>query len=157
MKDYYRILEIAPSASPEILANAYRTLARKFHPDRHQDDRKPEMEQLLKEINEAYRVLSDPNRRRLYDENYQRFLDAQTRSRTSGPFFAEEPARLSPWVARFRWALGVVLLLAGFVLLIKLTGALFMGASVLLVRIGLPLLLFVLAYQWWIHRRTRVV
>src|SRR5256886_8816117 len=61
-KDYYRILGVDRSADEKTIKSAYRKLARKYHPDvnKGQDAR-------FKEINEAYEVLSDPEKRRRYD------------------------------------------------------------------------------------------
>ncbi len=63
-KDYYEILEVPRNASEEEIKRAYRRLARKYHPDLNKD---PSAQEKFKEINEAYQVLSDPEKRRLYD------------------------------------------------------------------------------------------
>jgi molecular chaperone DnaJ len=64
-RDYYEILEIGRDADAVAVKKAYRALAMKFHPDRNQDD--PQAVEAMKEVNEAYAVLSDPAKRRLYD------------------------------------------------------------------------------------------
>ena len=64
-KDYYDILGIARDASGDEIKQAYRSLARKHHPD--VSDNKSVAEHRFKEINEAYEVLSDPNKRAQYD------------------------------------------------------------------------------------------
>src|SRR5580692_6563978 len=64
-KDYYDILGVAPDASGEEIKRAYRALARRHHPDVAAD--KSKAEHRFKEINEAYEVLSDPNKRAQYD------------------------------------------------------------------------------------------
>ncbi len=64
-KDYYESLGVARDASPDEIKRAYRTLARRHHPDVSQD--KSTAEHLFKEINEAYEVLSDPQKRAQYD------------------------------------------------------------------------------------------
>ncbi len=64
MKDYYEILGIGRNASQEEIKKAYRRLALKWHPDKNKS---PEAEKRFKEINEAYQVLSNPEKRRLYD------------------------------------------------------------------------------------------
>jgi len=63
-RDYYEILGLSRSASPEEIKRAFRQLAREHHPDVNQD---PEAAERFKEINEAYQILSDPERRSLYD------------------------------------------------------------------------------------------
>lgn len=63
--DYYSALGVTKSATAEEIKKAYRAMAMKHHPDRNPDD--PEAEGRLKEINEAYAVLSDPQKRRSFD------------------------------------------------------------------------------------------
>lgn len=65
---YYEILEVSPNASPEVIKNAYRALAKKYHPDVWTDENAKQWSgATLKAINEAYEVLSDEVRRRDYD------------------------------------------------------------------------------------------
>lgn len=68
VKDYYRLLEVERSASGEDIKRAYRKLAMEYHPDRNRD--KPDCEERLKEINEAYQVLGYEEKRRQYDMLY---------------------------------------------------------------------------------------
>ena len=65
MKDYYKILSVSPSASQEEIKKAYRRLAKKYHPDVNRGD--VAAEEKFKEIQEAYEVLSDEQKRRQYD------------------------------------------------------------------------------------------
>ncbi len=64
-KDYYKTLGVSKNASVDDIKKAFRKLARKYHPDVNPGDRKAE--EKFKEINEAYEVLSDPDKRRKYD------------------------------------------------------------------------------------------
>jgi DnaJ-class molecular chaperone len=64
-KDYYKTLGVAKSASEKDIKSAYRKLARKFHPDVNPNN--PNAEKTFKDINEAYAVLSDPQKRKTYD------------------------------------------------------------------------------------------
>lgn len=63
-KDYYRLLGVAKDASADEIKKAFRKLAMQYHPDRNNA---PEAEEKFKEINEAYAVLSDPEKRKQYD------------------------------------------------------------------------------------------
>ena len=63
-RDYYEVLGVPKNASADELKNAFRNLARKYHPDINKE---PDSEEKFKEINEAYAVLSDPDKRAAYD------------------------------------------------------------------------------------------
>ncbi len=65
-RDYYEVLGISKGASDDEIKHAYKSLARKYHPDLHPDDK--EAESKMKEINEAYEVLSDSDKRQKYDQ-----------------------------------------------------------------------------------------
>lgn len=66
-QDYYKILGVDRNSTPEEIKKAYRKLARKYHPDTQPEEKKEEAEKKFKEINEAYEVLSDPEKRKKYD------------------------------------------------------------------------------------------
>lgn len=63
-ENYYQILNISPDAGQAEIKTAYREMAKKFHPD---INREQGSEEIFKIIQEAYEVLSDPERRRQYD------------------------------------------------------------------------------------------
>jgi curved DNA-binding protein len=65
-KDYYGVLGISRDASEQEIKQAYRKLARKHHPDMNREDKSAE--ERFKEVNEAYEVLSDPEKRKMYDQ-----------------------------------------------------------------------------------------
>lgn len=73
-KNYYDILQVNQNASPEIIEKAYKTLAKKYHPDLQPEENKKQAEEILKDINEAYEILSNPISKVDYDnslkENY---------------------------------------------------------------------------------------
>jgi len=78
-KDYYEILGVARDAPKEEVQKAYRKLARKYHPD---VSKEPDAEAKFKEINEAYEVLKDPDKRKKYEQFGSAWKQA---SRTGSP------------------------------------------------------------------------
>ena len=76
-RDYYKILGVPRTADEKEIKKAYRKLARQYHPDVNQEDKKAEDK--FKEVNEAYEVLSDPDKRSKYDQfgaEWQRYEQA---------------------------------------------------------------------------------
>ena len=65
-RDFYKILGVSRDASPQALKKAYRQLAKELHPDRNPDDK--EAEERFKDVSAAYAVVSDAEKRKLYDE-----------------------------------------------------------------------------------------
>jgi len=96
LKDYYAILGVPRNATPEQIKEAYRRLAKEYHPDKNPS---PESEERFKLINEAYQVLSDPAKRAEYDALYDMLM-----SRASAP--AELEVR-EPHVADYGFKLRI--------------------------------------------------
>lgn len=65
-RDYYEVLGVSRNADDNAIKKAYRKLAKKYHPDTNAGD--PQAEQKFKEITEAYSVLSDPEKKKMYDQ-----------------------------------------------------------------------------------------
>jgi curved DNA-binding protein CbpA len=72
-RDYYRTLGLIPDSSAEEIKKEYRKLAMQYHPDRNGGN--PKSEEHLKEINEAYQILGDEEKRRLYDLQYRQSFE----------------------------------------------------------------------------------
>lgn len=68
MENLYDILEVSKKASNEVIEKAYKTLAKKYHPDVQTPENKTNAEEMMKKINEAYSVLSDEQKRSEYDK-----------------------------------------------------------------------------------------
>ncbi|MBQ7612682.1 MAG: J domain-containing protein [Spirochaetaceae bacterium] len=66
--NYYDVLGIEKTATDAEIKSAYRMLAKKYHPDKNNGDKNAE--EMFKKINEAYTVLSDPEKRKLYDSGF---------------------------------------------------------------------------------------
>lgn len=82
-KNYYQILQVDKEASIEIIEKAYKTLAKKYHPDLQTIYNKDSSEEMLKAINEAYETLSSKEKRYEYD---QKLKENNTPIRTENKF-----------------------------------------------------------------------
>lgn len=86
--DYYKILGLSKNATQDDIKKAYRKLARKHHPDLNPND--PEASKMFQQINEANEVLSDPEKRKKYDQygkdwkQAEQFEEAKRQQKTSG-------------------------------------------------------------------------
>lgn len=77
MKNYYEILEVNQKASGEIIEKAYKVLVKKYHPDLYTREKRAYAEQKIKDINEAYKILSDIFLREQYDTELQKQLEQE--------------------------------------------------------------------------------
>lgn len=80
-KDYYKVLGVEKKATQDEIKKAFRKLAIKYHPDKTKGDKAAE--EKFKEVNEAYEVLGDKNKRQKYDtmgDNYQYYQQAGNQS-----------------------------------------------------------------------------
>ena len=84
MKDYYELLEVSQNASDEVIARAYKVLAKKYHPDMNPEN-PAEAEEKFKKVTEAYEILSDPDKKREYDSKlaYEKNKKREESNRTS--------------------------------------------------------------------------
>ncbi|GAY60192.1 hypothetical protein CUMW_200060 [Citrus unshiu] len=85
--DYYNILKVNKNATEDDLKKSYRKLAMKWHPDKNPNDKK-EAEARFKQISEAYEVLSDPQKRAIYDQYGEEGLKDMPPSSSSGYSYA---------------------------------------------------------------------
>lgn len=81
MNTLYEILEVSESASKEVIEKAYKVLAKRYHPDLQLPENKQMAEQKMKQINEAYDILSDDSKRKAYDEKLKSQREAENREK----------------------------------------------------------------------------
>ena len=101
-KDYYKILGVNRDVSEKEIKRAYRRLARQFHPDLNPGDKRAE--EKFKEINEAYEVLSDPEKRTKYDQLGASWQQWQRMGRNSGQFDWSQWFAGGPGGTRVEWS-----------------------------------------------------
>lgn len=99
METLYDRLEVSRKASPEIIDKAYKTLAKKYHPDLQTAENKAIAEEKMKKINEAYSVLSDEQKRKEYDEKIEleESSKIETQSNQQTEIYEEEPQEFGDW------------------------------------------------------------
>lgn len=81
-RDYYKVLDVARTATEEEIKKSYRRMAMKFHPDRNPGDK--EAEEKFKEAKEAYEILSDAQKRAIYDQHGHAGIDASRQGGAGG-------------------------------------------------------------------------
>lgn len=99
MASYYELLELPPSASPQDLRQAFRSLSKRFHPDTTALPQ-PEAEQAFQQLQQAYAVLSDPDARRRYDAELRLASLAAAARAASRPAVMVPPAAAPTSVRR---------------------------------------------------------
>lgn len=124
-KDYYHALQVDPEAEPEVIQAAYRRLAQKHHPDAGGNDAR------MQELNEAYALLLDPDRRAAYDRWY-------AEHRRADPSSSSRPSSLPLWRALLPTILTLTILVVLVLDLLRL------GIR------GLPEITFVLVGIGWL-------
>lgn len=85
VKNYYKILGLEKECSKEEIKKAYRNLAKSTHPDALSgisDEQKVIMEERFSEINIAYKILSDENKRSIYDIRYENYINKKKNKKT---------------------------------------------------------------------------
>jgi curved DNA-binding protein CbpA len=111
MKDFYLVLQVAPSATPEEIRSAYRRRALQLHPDQSGAGSEPFIE-----LQKAYSVLSDPSQRAAYDRQtgtipVRRIAQRETfRRPRAEPFRDVEPMRAAAYEDLFEWLMNAELL-----------------------------------------------
>ncbi|MEA3327740.1 MAG: J domain-containing protein [Chloroflexota bacterium] len=100
-RDYYQTLGVSKDADQDQIKKAYRKLARKYHPDVNPDD--PKAEEKFKDINEAYQVLSDEEKRKKYNQFGSQWKQYQQRGGRSEDFdWSQWATRGQPGGAQYR-------------------------------------------------------
>ena len=84
MKDYYKILQVASDASPEVIQMAYKALAKKYHPDLNPGQEEA-MQEKMKDLNEAYEILSDKDKRWQYNQSFYQNEESSHYSESEPP------------------------------------------------------------------------
>lgn len=93
-KNYYKILNIAPSSTDDEIKKAYRRMSIQWHPDKNPCE---DVTQIMQDINEAYAILKDTEKRKRYDAEYIRFCETVQYEREQNEKPANETYSQSTW------------------------------------------------------------
>lgn len=89
VRNHYLLLGIPPDASQRQIKSVYRTLAKRFHPDRNKGSEAAA--ELFRQVNDAYRVLSDPKQRAAYDKKLQHQQREEQKNKSGSPSAHQDP------------------------------------------------------------------
>lgn len=93
MKTLYEILEVSQTASKEVIEKAYKTLVKKYHPDLQSEEDKKQAEKTMKQLNEAYEILSDDEKRKEYDQTLEEARKQEEQYKQSQEQVSQEELR----------------------------------------------------------------
>ena len=93
MKTLYEILEVSQTASKEVIEKAYKTLVKKYHPDLQSEEDKKQAERTMKQLNEAYEILSDDEKRKEYDQTLEEARKQEEQYKQSQEQVSQEELR----------------------------------------------------------------
>ena len=97
METLYDILEVSRKASPEVIDKAYKILAKRYHPDLKSGEEKLIAEEKMKQINEAYMILSDEQKRKEYDKKLEAQEKTETEVQEAQNDISEEDLQFLNW------------------------------------------------------------
>lgn len=100
MNTLYEILEVSENASKEVIEKAYKVLAKRYHPDLQLPENKKMAEQKMKQINEAYDILSDDSKRKAYDEKIKSQREVEDKEKMEQNEYRQQG--MSPEELRYR-------------------------------------------------------
>lgn len=150
--NYYKLLQVDPSADPEVISAAYKRLAVKNHPDTN--DSSPDAKARMQALNEAYAVLSDPLERVTYDRRMAAQISAQASAPPQPPPTPAAPNAPPPIASLLNAkSIGIYLAIAAVLIAVAVLGFK-VGLLEIIFVLGVSLLL-VQPVSAWLARRGR--